>query len=69
MMCALIFFAFSCEAPAARQKVIIDQDALGPGGSNMGSMLVLIQSPEIEVLGITIESGDGWQRENVAWIP
>jgi len=43
------------------RKVIIDQDAFeGPG---MQPMLMLIQSPEVEVLGITIESGDAWQKE------
>lgn len=49
-----------------RRKVIIDQDAYGPGGSNLQSILMVLQSPDVEVLGITIESGDGWQKENVA---
>lgn len=54
-------------SPAApRRKVIIDQDAFGPGGPNLQPILMLLQSPEIEVLGITVESGDGWQKENVA---
>ncbi len=52
-------------APASR-KVIIDQDAFGPGGPNLQPILMVIQSPDVEVLGITIESGDGWQKENVA---
>jgi purine nucleosidase len=26
----------------------------------------VVQSPDVEVLGITVESGDGWQKENVA---
>ena len=47
-------------------KVIIDQDAFGPGGSNLQAILMVVQDPGIEVLGITIESGDGWQKENVA---
>lgn len=49
-----------------RRKVIIDQDAFGPAGSNLQSILMIIQSPDVEVLGITVESGDGWQKENVA---
>ncbi len=28
---------------------------------------MLLQAPDIEVLGITIESGDGWQQENTAY--
>lgn len=43
------------------RKVIIDQDAFeGPG---FQPMLMLIQAPDVEVLGITIESGDAWQKE------
>jgi inosine-uridine nucleoside N-ribohydrolase len=53
-------------AQAARRKIIVDQDAFGPGGSNIQALLVLIQSPQVEILGITIVSGDGWNDENVA---
>ncbi|HWA24691.1 MAG TPA: nucleoside hydrolase [Lacunisphaera sp.] len=49
-----------------RRKVIIDQDAFGPGGPNLHPIVMVLQSPDVEVLGITIESGDGWQKENVA---
>lgn len=50
----------------AKRKVIIDQDAFGPGGPNLQPILMVLQSPDIEVLGITVESGDGWLKENVA---
>ncbi|MCX6953923.1 MAG: nucleoside hydrolase [Verrucomicrobia bacterium] len=53
-------------AAAARRKVIIDQDAFGPGGPNLQPILLVLQSPDVEVLGITVESGDGWLKENVA---
>ncbi len=53
-------------ASETRRKVIIDQDAFGPGGSNLQAILMLVQAPDVEVLGVTIESGDGWQKENVA---
>jgi inosine-uridine nucleoside N-ribohydrolase len=49
-----------------RRKVIIDQDCSGPGGSNMQTLLVLIQSPEVEVLGITVVTGNAWRDEEVA---
>jgi purine nucleosidase len=49
-----------------RTKVIIDQDAFGPGGSNIQSIMMVVQDPRLEVLGITIVSGDGWQKEEVA---
>lgn len=51
---------------AAKRKVIIDQDAFGPGGPNLQPILMVLQAPDVEVLGITVESGDGWQAENVA---
>lgn len=56
----------SADAAAARRKVIIDQDTYGPGGPNLQPILMVLQAPDIEVLGITVESGDGWQKESVA---
>ncbi|MGA8619751.1 MAG: nucleoside hydrolase [Candidatus Sulfotelmatobacter sp.] len=49
-----------------RRKVIINEDCSGPGGSNMQTLLVMIQSPLVEVLGITVVSGDQWRDEEVA---
>jgi inosine-uridine nucleoside N-ribohydrolase len=60
----------SCAAggpdPGARRKVIIDQDAFGPAGSNMQAILMLMQAKDVELLGITIPSGDGWRDEEVS---
>ena len=47
-----------------KRKVIIDQDAYG--GVNLQPILLILQSKDVEVLGITVESGDGWQKESVA---
>jgi purine nucleosidase len=53
--------------PAIAQRyVIADQDASGPAGSDMTSLLVLLQSPEVKLLGITVVTGDGWRDEEVA---
>ncbi len=49
-----------------RRKVIIDQDEAGPAGTDLGSTLLLIQSPQTEVLGITVVTGDMWLKEEVA---
>jgi purine nucleosidase len=49
-----------------RRKIIIDEDCSGPAGSNLQTLLVLIQSPEVEVLGITVVSGDQWRDEEIA---
>jgi inosine-uridine nucleoside N-ribohydrolase len=50
----------------ARRKVIIDQDAYGLAGSNMQAILMLLQSQDVEVLGITVVTGDGWRDEEVS---
>jgi purine nucleosidase len=49
-----------------RRKVIVDQDEAGPAGTDLQSTLLLIQSPQTEVLGITVVTGDMWLREEVA---
>src|SRR3989442_4966740 len=49
-----------------KRKVIIDQDAAGPAGTDLQSTLLLIQSPETEVLGITVVTGDMWLNAEVA---
>jgi inosine-uridine nucleoside N-ribohydrolase len=62
---ALLLVAWVAHA-GERRKVIIDQDCSGPGGSNMQTLLVMIQSPEVEVLGITVVSGNQWRDEEIA---
>jgi len=51
--------------PATAQKrlVLIDQDGSGPGGSNQMAMMVFLQSPNVEVLGITMVTGNAWRDE------
>jgi inosine-uridine nucleoside N-ribohydrolase len=66
---ALMLFLLMANSPAFAQqsrKVIIDQDCSGPGGSNMQTLLTLIQSPVVDVLGITVVSGNQWRDEEVA---
>jgi len=48
-----------------QRLVLIDQDGSGPGGSNQMAMMVLIQSPQVKVLGITMVSGNAWEPEEV----
>jgi purine nucleosidase len=69
----LLFFMAILFAPvgwaqqaAAKRKVIIDQDAAGPAGTDQQSMLLLIQSPQTEVLGITVVTGDAWLKAETA---
>ena len=49
-----------------KRKIIIDQDAAGPAGTDQQAILLLIQSPKAEVLGITVVTGDAWLTEEVA---
>jgi hypothetical protein len=44
-------------------KVIVDQDARGPGTSDQQAILVFLQSQRLEVLGVTTVSGDQWVKE------
>src|SRR6201996_8259153 len=63
----LTYFASLAQADdSPRDKIILDQDALGPATSNLESLLMFIQSPRCDVLGITVISGAGWRDENVA---
>lgn len=62
---ALAICGGACWAQEKR-KVIIDQDAAGPAGTDLQSTLLLIQSPATEVLGITVVTGDMWLNAEVA---
>jgi purine nucleosidase len=50
-------------ASPAKRLVVIDQDTSGPGGSNIMSMLVLLQSAQVDVLGITVVTGNAWRDD------
>jgi purine nucleosidase len=64
---ALLLLICSAAAFAqAKRKVIIDQDARGPATTDQQSILVFLQSPEVDCLGITVVSGDMWRDEEVA---
>lgn len=61
----LLVFATQVLA-SAKRMVIADQDASGPGGSDMMSLLVFLQSPDVQLLGITVVTGDRWRDQEVA---
>lgn len=62
----VLLVAVSLAWSQPRQKIIIDEDCSGPGGSNMQTVALLVRSPKVEVLGITVVSGDQWRDEEVA---
>lgn len=60
----LALAALAAETASAQKiKVIVDQDARGPGTSDEQAILVFLQSEKFEVLGITTVSGDQWVKE------
>jgi purine nucleosidase len=65
--CLLALTCALCSAQKdGKRKIIIDQDAAGPAGTDQQSILLLIQSPQTEVLGITVVTGDAWLKSEVA---
>ncbi len=49
----------------AKRMIIFDQDTAGPGGTDLMSLLVLLQAPDVDVLGVTVVTGDAWRDEEV----
>jgi purine nucleosidase len=66
IFCLVIAVTPTCVYGQRTRYIVIDQDALGPAGTAMNSILVLLQAPDVKVLGITVASGDGWRDEEVA---
>src|ERR1700716_2009898 len=66
LLAAIILTAGLAASGQQKRKIIIDQDAAGPGGTDQQAILMLIQSPRTEVLGITVVTGDAWLKSEVA---
>lgn len=62
---ATLLLCLIASAMAQRRMVILDQDAQGPGGTDQMSMMALLVAPQVQVLGITVVTGDGWRDEEV----
>src|SRR5271156_7006271 len=62
LLMLMLGLAAAC-CPAQKRLVLIDQDGSGPGGSNQMAMLALLQAPQVEVLGITMVTGNAWRDE------
>lgn len=60
---AAVVMLVTVPALGQKRKIIVDQDASGPGDTDMQSVLMFLQSPDVEVLGITLVSGDQWLKE------
>jgi len=58
----VVILASSGADAQEKLKVLADQDSAGPQGTNFLSLLMLLMSPDVELLGITTVSGDQWVR-------
>jgi purine nucleosidase len=67
LLCALLVVVLAASAgnTQARRMVILDQDGAGPGGTDQMAMMVMLQSAQTDVLGITMVTGDAWEPEEV----
>ncbi|HZQ93094.1 MAG TPA: nucleoside hydrolase [Terriglobales bacterium] len=65
LLCFVVLASLTVAAQSKR-KIIIDQDARGPATTDQNAILLLLQSPQVDPLGITIVSGDQWRDEEVA---
>ncbi len=54
--------------PSSKEKVAIffDNDFLGPGQSNIQSLIPLMRDDRVELLGIGVVTGDAWLKEEAA---
>ena len=59
----IVSSVFATPTFAQNKKIIVDQDARGPASTDMRSILMFAQSPDIDVLGITLVSGGVWVKE------
>lgn len=50
---------------SARRKVILDQDTLGPAGTNLQSIALILNAPEVDVLALGVVTGDHWRDQQV----
>jgi len=67
LFCSILLFVLGGAAFAqTKRKIILDQDARGPATTDQQSMLLVLQAPNVETLGITVVSGDMWRDEEVA---
>jgi purine nucleosidase len=63
LLAAALWLASPLSAAAQGRKIIVDQDARGPASTDMQSILLFLQAPDVDVLGITLVTGDQWVKE------
>jgi len=71
-VCAVWLLAAGLPALAVEPEhpalVFVDNDFLGPGQSNIQSLIPLLRTPGVRVLGIGVVTGDAWLAEETAHV-
>src|SRR5580704_6996180 len=57
----------AAQQPAAKRKVIYDQDNSGPFGTDILGTLMMLQADNIDLLGITLVTGDAWLKQEMVY--
>jgi purine nucleosidase len=55
------------QQPHGKRKVIYDQDNSGPFGTDILGTLMMLQADGIDLLGITLVTGDAWMKQEMAY--
>ncbi|MET0438767.1 MAG: nucleoside hydrolase [Devosia sp.] len=66
LLSALLAASLGAAQPALSAKFIYDQDLTGPGGTAVQPILLFMNAPDVELLGITGVIGDDWVAKGVA---
>lgn len=63
MVIVVVLLGLAAPTLAQPRKVIVDQDARGPATTDLQSIMLFLQAPDVDVLGITLVTGDQWLKE------
>jgi len=66
LLAAGLFGSLLATPSLAAGKFILDQDFTGPGGSDVQPIVLFLNNPEVELLGLTGVTGDDWAAKGVA---
>ncbi len=66
MACLSVATVAHAQSGVAKTKVIFDQDTEGIIGDNEDPLIMLLQAPNVDVLGVTVAIGNGWVKQESA---
>ncbi|MEN3166865.1 nucleoside hydrolase [Gluconobacter sp. OJB] len=64
--CTILAPLSAATAAPVPNYVVLDNDFLGPGGSNIQSIIPLLNRPGVTLLGLTSVVGDDWENAGTA---